>query len=103
MQPIKKDDWVGLRALYLLMASDVSSSCSGEVQKIANFYEQKYGPGIVRSAFNALARDNYLRNTFDDPAVGFSRRLDNAIDIKQKDPAFVEQIDAIDLKVGGTD
>lgn len=76
---ISKSDWVGLRALYLLLATDVSSAMSGEVNKIMSYYSDKYGYGKIVGAFGLLATDNAIRDTFSAPDVMWARGLNNAI------------------------
>lgn len=85
---LKKADWVGLRALFLLMASDASSAQSKEVQRIADYYIAEHGHNAVYSAFNALTKDAAARETFDEPAVEWARQMDRDIVMTQKDPDF---------------
>lgn len=76
---ITKPDWVGLRGLYLLLASDPSAVTLKEVQRILQYYQDKYTTAIVQDAMGKLVRDNALRGTFDTPASAMSRRLSLAI------------------------
>jgi hypothetical protein len=76
---ITKPDWVGLRGLYLLLASDPSAVTVREVQRILQYYEDKYTTPVVRDAMARLVHDNALRGTFDTPASAMSRRLSLAI------------------------
>ncbi len=90
---IKEHDWVGLRALYLLMASDASAVCSPEVTRIKNYYTDKYGHSFILEAMNLLSRDNSIRGTFEAPDVAFARRMYKAIQIRGEGHAdFVEDI-----------
>ena len=76
---LKASDWVGLRALYLLLATDTSSAASAEVRRIIRYYEDAHGSARVYTAFAALAKDNSVRGTFDVPDVQWARNLDRSI------------------------
>lgn len=92
---IKIHDWVGLRALYLILASDTSSATVREVQRILRYYENIYTTAVVQQAMSLLVRDNALRGTFDNPEADMSRRLDRAIKITLVDkdfPDFFEEV-----------
>ena len=89
---ISKSNWVGMRALYLLLATDASAAQSPEVVRIMNFYRMKHGTAAFYSAMAAIAKDNGWRGTFDDPSVEFARRLDRSIRITQSDPIFLASI-----------
>lgn len=92
---INKSDWVGLRALYLLLATDVSAINSPEVVRIKNFYERKYGTAMLYKAMEQLAKDNAIRETFTAPDVNWARDMDRSIIIKLKDSDFPEHIEEI--------
>ena len=92
MKKITKPDWVGLRALYLLIASDTSAAQSPEVYRIMSYYTRQYGNDAVDRAICAIARDNAWRNTFDNPHAAFTRKLDQSIRITQRDEDFQEPI-----------
>ena len=89
---ITKSDWVGMRALYLLLASDPSAAQSHEVVRIMNFYRDKYGTNGFYPAIAAIAKDNAQRNTFSDPSVMFGRNLDRSIKVTQRPEDFPEVI-----------
>lgn len=90
MKKITKSDWVGLRALYLLIASDASAAQSPEVCRIMSYYTQQYGNDAIDRAICEMAKDNAWRNTFDNESVAFARRLDSAIKISGRDGEFQE-------------
>ena len=92
---IAESDWVGMRALYLLLATDTSAAQSPEVVRIMNFWRRKYGTNVFYPAMAAIAKDNAWRGTFDDPSVMFARTLDRSI-IKS-DPNFPEQLQSMEL------
>lgn len=92
MKKITKSDWVGLRSLYLLLASDSSAALSPEVNRIIEHYRRKYDSNTMYPAMAAIARDNAWRGTFADPSVGFARRLDSSIHITNQDKEFPEAI-----------
>jgi hypothetical protein len=94
---ITRDDWVGLRALYILLASDASAAVLPEVQRILKYYQDKYEYGAVTTAMGQLARDNAVRITFDNPASAISRRLDSSIVITQKNQDFSDSVEEITL------
>lgn len=81
---ITKPDWVGLRGLYLILASDPSAVTLKEVQRILQYYQDKYTTAIVQDAMARLVHDNALRGTFDNPASAMSRRLSLAITEQQE-------------------
>lgn len=87
-----ESDWVGMRALYLLIASDASAVQSPEVIRIIKYYQRKYGSDAVSDFTSRLAKDNAWRGTFSDPNVAFARRLDRSIRITQKEEEFPEAI-----------
>jgi hypothetical protein len=87
-----ESDWVGMRALYLLLATDTSAAQSPEVARIINYYQRKYGSDAVLQFNSSLARDNAWRGTFSDPNAAFARRLDQSIFITQKEVDFPEPI-----------
>ena len=95
MRGITKPDWVGLRALYLLLASDTSAALSPEVQRIIRYYREKYSTEIFYPAMAAIAKDNAWRGTFSDPQVAFARKLDQSIRITQRAEEFPEAIQDI--------
>jgi hypothetical protein len=90
MKKITKPDWVGLRSLYLLLASDTSAAQSPEVVRIIEYYRNKYGSDVMYPAMERLTKDNAWRGTFSDPNVAFARRLDSAIKISRRDGEFQE-------------
>jgi hypothetical protein len=94
---ISKDDWVGLRGLYLLLATDASAINSPEVKRISSFYEGRYGYGAVVGAMAQLTTDNAIRETFTAPDVNWARELDRSIVIKASDPDFPEPIEEVKL------
>lgn len=93
VRPIKEYDWVGLRALYLLLATDASAISSAEVRRILEYYQDKYGDSMVQKAIEMLSLDNAIRGTFAVTDVYFARRLDKSIVIREEGFAdFVEDI-----------
>jgi hypothetical protein len=92
---INESDWVGMRALYLLLATDTSAAQSPEVCRIMNFYRKKYGTNTFYPAMAAIAKDNGWRDTFNDPNVMFARILRKSI--QQADPNFPEQLQSMEL------
>jgi hypothetical protein len=94
---IDKSDWVGLRALYLLLATDASAVNSPEVKRISGFYERKYGYIKMLDAMQQLAKDNAIRETFTAPDVMWARNMDRSIVIKVKDSDFPEHMEDIKL------
>jgi hypothetical protein len=95
---IERDDWVGLRTLYILLASDVSAVVLPEVQRILRHYYNKYDSGTVIEAMGQLARDNAIRGTFDNPESEIGRRLDRSIVFTQKDPDFPDAVGEVTLE-----
>lgn len=87
-----ESDWVGMRALYLLLATDTSAAQSPEAARIIKYYQRKYGSDAVLHFTSRLAKDNAWRGTFSDPNVAFARRLDQSIRITQKEAEFPEVI-----------
>lgn len=92
MKKITKSDWVGLRSLYLLLASDTSAALSPEVNRIIVYYREKYSTEVMYPAMAAIAKDNAWRGTFEDPSVAFARRLDGYIHMTYGDKEFPEVI-----------
>jgi hypothetical protein len=92
MTAVTESDWVGMRALYLMLATDTSASQSPEVARINKYYRSKYGDGVFNAAIEAIYFDNRWRKTFNDPSVAFARRLSDSFNVKQKDEPFPETI-----------
>lgn len=90
---ITQSDWVGLRALYILLAIDTSSSVSGEVIKIVEHYTKKYGYGKIINAMSMLSRDNAEQNTFSAPDVMWARQVEQAIDDSIVDTKTITKVD----------
>lgn len=91
-------EWVGLRTLYILLASDVSAVTLPEVQRILRYYQDKYDSNTITEAMGQLARDNAIRGTFDNPESEISRRLDRSIVLTQKAPDFPEVVGEVTLE-----
>lgn len=90
---IAKSDWVGLRALYILLAIDTSSSMSKEVIKIVKYYTKKYGLGKMINAMSMLSRDNAVRDTFSAPDVMWARQIEQSIDDSIVDTKTITKVD----------
>ena len=54
---IKKDDWVGLRLLSLMLSTDVSAINIKDVARSLKYYERKYSSSIVAAAFAQLTHE----------------------------------------------
>ena len=54
---IKKDDWVGLRLLSLMLSTDVSAINIKDVARSLKYYERKYSFSIIAAAFAVLAHE----------------------------------------------
>lgn len=54
---IKKDDWVGLRLLSLMLSTDVSAINIKDVKRSMDYYERKYSSSIVAAAFAQLTHE----------------------------------------------
>ena len=72
---IKKQDWVGIRLLSLLLSADPSSASIRDVQKSIEFYERKYSNQLLLTAINALNKERFADETWHNPA---SRLIRNA-------------------------
>lgn len=73
MEKLKKKDWMTLRLLYLILASDPSAAVLPDVQKIVDHY----GYRTVLAAFNLLNKE--LANdgkTFANPEVNLTRYVE---------------------------
>lgn len=79
---LQEADWVALRLLYILMASDTSCALLPDVQKTIHYYETKlrpeganpYSRGYVQDAFALLNKDiPYDGTTFGNPEVRLTR------------------------------
>jgi hypothetical protein len=70
---LKKKDWVALRLLYLILASDPSAAVLPDVQKTVDLY----GMRTILKAFELLNRD--IANdgkTFGHPEVNLTRYVE---------------------------
>lgn len=73
MEKLKKKDWMTLRLLYLILASDPSAVFLPDVKKIADHYGYK----TLLLAFNLLNKE--LANdgkTFANPEVNLTRYVE---------------------------
>ena len=83
---LKEPDWIALRLLYILLASDPSTTTLPDVQKTINYFEGKCRPigsnprsaGAVQKAFALLNKDiPYDGETFGAPNVCLTRNVVN--------------------------
>lgn len=85
MNKLNESDWVALRLLYIVLASDPSAAALPDVQKAINFYEEKlrkpgestYARGNLLPIFAVLNRE--IANdgkTFNNPEVSLTRNID---------------------------
>jgi hypothetical protein len=73
MENLKKKDWVALRLLYLILASDPSAAVLPDVQKTVDLY----GMRTILKAFELLNRE--IANdgtTFGNPEVNLTRYVE---------------------------
>ena len=73
LDQLKKKDWVALRLLYLILASDPSAAFLPDVRKAVDFY----GYRTVLKAFELLNRE--IANdgvTFGNPEVNLTRYVE---------------------------
>ena len=73
MDDLKRKDWMTLRLLYLILASDPSAGYLPDVKKIMDYY----GYYKMRYAFNLLNKE--LANdgeTFGNPEVNLTRYVE---------------------------
>jgi hypothetical protein len=73
MKKLKEKDWVGLRLLYLILASDPSAAVLPDVNKAVDYY----GYGTVLGAFELLNKE--IANdgkTFGNPEVNLTRYVE---------------------------
>jgi hypothetical protein len=82
MDKLNAEDWIALRLLYIMMASDPSVCTLPDVQKTLRYYEDKLRPegagkytsGYVMQAFALLNKDiPYDSATFANPEVRLTR------------------------------
>lgn len=57
IKSIKKDDWVGLRLLSLMLSTDVSAINIKDVKRSVDYYERRYSSSIIAAAFAQLNRE----------------------------------------------
>jgi hypothetical protein len=73
VEKLKKKDWVALRLLYLILASDPSAAVLPDVQKTIDLY----GMRTILKAFDLLNKE--LANdgkTFGNPEVNLTRYVE---------------------------
>jgi hypothetical protein len=79
---LREPDWIALRLLYVLVASDPSSASLPDVQKALRYYNRKLRPkgsskypsGYVEHAFALLNKEiPYDTVTFGNPEVKLTR------------------------------
>jgi hypothetical protein len=88
---IKEADWVGLRLLYIMMATDVSTATAKEIGWCLWYYKSKYAPFIISEAFELLSRDKHLADFFKEPACASVLDLLNTVKLTSVNPMQVVQ------------
>ncbi len=82
LKRLKESDWIALRLLYVMIASDPGSARLPDVQKTIRYYDNKlrpkgaseYASGYVQNAFALLNKDiPYDAATFGNPEVKLTR------------------------------
>ena len=91
VRSIKEADWVGLRLLYIMMATDVSTATAKEIGQCLWYYKSKYAPFIISEAFALLSRDKHLADFFKEPACASVLDLLNTVKLTSSDPMQVVQ------------
>jgi hypothetical protein len=98
VRSIKEADWVGLRLLYIMMATDVSTATAKEIGQCVWYYKIKYAPFIISEAFALLSRDKYLADFFKEPACASVLDLLNTVELSSGAPKWgmqsIPEIDA---------
>jgi len=84
---IKKDDWVILRLLYLMLAIDPTLVRVKDVERAMQHVDKKYrknaGFGIVY-AFDLLKKEHGHENTFNDIGITSLTNLQKTVDIHRE-------------------
>lgn len=84
MSKLKEEDWIALRLLYVLTASDPSTVLLPDVSKALDYYnaklrpkgDNKYSGGHILPVFALLNKEiAYDKATFSNPEVALTRNL----------------------------
>lgn len=85
MRKLKEADWIALRLLYIMMASDPSVVNLPDVRKTIDYYENMlrkkgdnpYSKGNILEMFKLLNKDiAYDGKTFRNPNVSLTRNIE---------------------------
>ena len=84
---IKKDDWIGLRLLSLLLSADASNVTLNDVMRSVSHYQFKYSPGVVIEAFQLINRERTMGGEWDNAESKLVRGLNQ--NMKATDNGFL--------------
>ena len=87
MSKIKKEEWIILRLLYLMMSLDPTMVRVKDVERSINYIDKKYknieGFSIVQ-AFNLLKQEHGKENTFNDIGITLINNLQKQVDVHRE-------------------
>lgn len=81
---IKKQDWIILRLLFVLMAIDPTMANLGELQKTMAYLKKRYkgrSGDVIQDSFNLLNKEHKELNTFNEPEIMSCRNLMDSVHI----------------------
>ena len=84
--PIRKEEWIILRLLYLIMALDPSMARVDDIQRTLLYLKRKHPYGdsnLIHVAFDLLRKEHGTKNTFNEiGAIKSIRKLQDSIEIR---------------------
>lgn len=98
---IKKDDWVGLRLLSLMLSADVSAINIKDVARSLKYYEYKYSPDIVAAAFAILTIERADKGEWYNPESKALREMELMLTEVGKDLGWKEDTGKLTMWIKG--
>jgi len=72
---LKREDWIALRLLYTILASDVSAGQLPDVAKTKHYHEKRFGLIVMLEAFAKINKEAAYNGTFGNPEVRLTRNV----------------------------
>ena len=85
-EKIKKEDWIILRLLYLILALDPTMSKLDDIQRTMRYLKKRYeidqDPTII--GFNLLKKEHGANNTFNEMGIQSMLNLQNTVNVHRE-------------------
>jgi len=81
---IKKEEWIILRLMYLILSLDPTMSKANDIQKTIRHIEKRYKyahAGLIARAFDLIKQEHGKLNTFNDVEILSMREIQKTVDV----------------------